>query len=126
MILGLGWGLSRQTPSATFYFIESIIVAILIVTNELLLALPASLPVATDSALYPRHQRMIESSGLLFFGKRFAGWLIQLTKRDVAILAFLLLALAGQPAWILHLSGVVAAISSLLALKSFARSKVAR
>ena len=61
MILGLGWGLSRQTPSATFYFIESIIVAILIVTNELLLALPAPMPVATDSALYPRHQRMIES-----------------------------------------------------------------
>ncbi len=61
---------------------------------------------------------MIDRSGLRFFGGRLGWWLIQLTKRDVAVLAFLLLALGGQPAWILHLLGGVAAFSSLLAFKS--------
>jgi phosphatidylglycerophosphate synthase len=121
LVVGLGYGLSRAADQQSFYFIASIFVAILIVTNELLLLSltdKGPIPGKIDGALYPRHQRMFEGSGVFFFGERFAGWLIQLTKRDVAILAFVLLALIGQPAWILHLSGTVAAISSLLALKS--------
>jgi phosphatidylglycerophosphate synthase len=126
LVVGLGYGLSRQTAPSTFYFIESIIVAILIVTNELLLAAPAPSPKRADGALYPRHQQMVERSGLNFLGERFVWWLVQLTKRDVALLAFLFIAWAGRPAWILHLLGAVAAISSLLAVTSFARSKLAR
>ena len=50
------------------------IVASLIVANELLLTLPAPIAVKANSPLYARHQRMVEGSGLLFFGERFAGW----------------------------------------------------
>ena len=123
MVLSLGYGLSLRSTAASFYFFESIIVAGLIAANELLLIFPAPITGKANSALYPRHQRMVEGSGLLFFGERFAGWLIQLTKRDVALLAFLFLAIADRPAWILHLLGAVAAISSLLVLKSFARPR---
>jgi hypothetical protein len=41
---------------------------------------------------------------------------VQLTKRDVAILFFLALAIAGFPQWILHLSLLVTAITSLLSV----------
>ena len=115
LVLALGVGLSRLW--------EGIVVVFLIATNELLLAFapaksePVSKAPISDS-LYPRHQQMVEQSGLLSLGPRFAWWLIQLTKRDVAILVFLFLALAAQPAWILHLLGAVALVSSLLALKS--------
>ena len=54
-------------------------------------------------ALYPRHRELVERSGMLFFGEKFASWLIQLTKRDVAMLFFVFLAALGHPAWILHL-----------------------
>lgn len=124
LVVGLGYGLSDALTQGSFYLFESIFVAILIITNELLLHSSLSsneIPDKTGGALYPRHRRMFDSSGLLIFGERFAGWLIQLTKRDVAILFFLVLTIAGQPAWILHLSGAVAAISSILALKSHFR-----
>jgi len=115
LAVSLGYGL--------FHFVEGVVVAALIATNELILALPARYRVSPTSlrntgAIYPRHQRMVEHSGLLLLGPRVAGWLIQLTKRDVAIFAFLLLGIAGQPAWILHLLGAVAAIGTLLALKA--------
>jgi phosphatidylglycerophosphate synthase len=124
LVTGLGYGLSRAAPQNFFYLIESSFVAIFILINELLLLIPSDQsknPEKINGALYPRHQRMLEGSGLLFFGEGFAGWVMQLTKRDVATLAFLVLAIAGQPAWILHLSGAVAVISSLLALKSLIR-----
>ena len=53
---------------------------------------------------------------MLLFGEKFASWLIQLTKRDVAVLFFVFLAAIGQPAWILHLLFGVTAISLALAL----------
>jgi phosphatidylglycerophosphate synthase len=125
LAVSLGYGLSRS------YFVEGVVVAALIATNELILALPAPDRALTTSlksagAIYPRHQRMVEHSGLLVLGPRVAGWLIQLTKRDVAIFAFLLLGIAGEPAWILHLLGAVAAISTLLALKARLASNRAR
>jgi phosphatidylglycerophosphate synthase len=122
LVVSLGYGLSLQPQFGSFYFVEGIIVAILIMANELLLLFPAPITTKTDSVLYPRHQAMVERSGLLFFGERFVWWLMQLTKHDVALLAFFLLAMAGGPGWILHLLGVVAAISSLLALESLARA----
>ena len=116
LTVSLGYGLAGS------YFLEGIVVAALIATNEMILALPT--PVAptpleiSDGALYPRHQRMVEKSGLLLLGPRLAWWLVQLTKRDVAMLFFLFLGLIAQPGWILHLLGAVALISSVLALRS--------
>lgn len=118
LVTGLGYGLARAN---SFYFIEGICVALLVVTNELLLLFPSgSRPISakSDSALYPRHERMFEASGLPFLRRDFAVWAIQLTKRDVAILAFLLFAIFHQSPWILHLFGAIAAVSALLALKS--------
>ena len=123
LVVSLGYGLSRQSQGRLFYFVEGEIVASLIVVNELLLLIPTQIVSKADSAFYPRHQGMIERSGLLFFGERFVWWLMQLTKRDVALLAFMLLAIANQAAWILHMLGAVAAFSSLLALKSLVRPR---
>ena len=120
LAVSLGYGLSLQPENGEFYFIEGIIVAILIVMNELLLSIPTPIADRSDSPLYARHQGMVQHSGLLFFGERFVWWLMQLTKHDVALLAFLLLAIVNQAASILHLLGIVAAISTLLALKSLA------
>jgi hypothetical protein len=57
---------------------------------------------------------MIGHSGLLNLGERFVWWLFQLTKRDMAILAFLLLALLGLADWILNLWTIVAGASLIL------------
>ncbi len=62
---------------------------------------------------------MVERSGLLRLGETFAYWVMQLTKRDVAMLFFVFLAAIGQPAWILHLLFAVTAISLALAAKAF-------
>jgi len=57
---------------------------------------------------------MIGHSGLLNLGERFVWWLFQLTKRDMAILVFLLLALLGLADWILNLWTIVAGASLIL------------
>jgi hypothetical protein len=68
--------------------------------------------------LYPRHRELVARSGLLFFGETIVSWLIQLTKRDVAILFFVFAALIGLPALILHLLLIVTAVTLALSLKS--------
>jgi hypothetical protein len=68
--------------------------------------------------LYPRHRALVERSGLLAFGEKFASLLIQFTKRDVAVLFFVLLAVIGFPAVILHLLFVVTAVSLVLAFRA--------
>lgn len=129
---GLGAGLSRQANlvghSGWFYLIEGGVAAALIGVNEFYLAMrnPAvdegkSEPLG--GTLYPRHRELVERSGLLLLGEKAAFWLIQLTKRDVAVLFFVFLAAIGQPAWILHLLFGVTAISLALALKSFPRGR---
>ena len=57
---------------------------------------------------------MIGHSGLVNLGERFVWWLFQLTKRDMAILVFLMLALLGLADWILHLWTMVAGASLVL------------
>ena len=57
---------------------------------------------------------MIGHSGLLNLGERFVWWLFQLTKRDMAILVFLLLALLDLADWILNLWTIVAGASLIL------------
>ena len=74
---------------------------------------------ALSETLYPRHRQLVERSGLLRLGNPFAYWVMQLTKRDVAVLFFVFLTAIGEPAWILHLLFAVTAISSALAAQSF-------
>jgi CDP-L-myo-inositol myo-inositolphosphotransferase len=109
-VLALGLGLHHLD--------EGIICAVLITANEWLLRSARS-GMLVDSAtlhesFYARHHGMIGHSGLLNLGQRFVWWLFQLTKRDMAIFVFFVLALLGLGAWILHLWTTVAGTSLLL------------
>jgi hypothetical protein len=128
LVLGLGFGLSRHNylhgGSGWYYLIEGMIAAGLIAGNEWYLATRKAAPTGEAKAdslgdvLYPRHRELIERSGLLRFGEKFASLLVQLTKRDVAVLFFVFLAAIGLPSLILHLLFVVTAASLALALKA--------
>jgi hypothetical protein len=131
LVLGLGGGLSRQAGlagySGWFYFFEGLVAATLIGLNESWLemknvGLDRERPGSFGESLYPRHRELVERSGLLALGENFATWLIQLTKRDVAILFFLFLALVGLPALILHLLLIVTVLTLALSMKSSSRS----
>jgi hypothetical protein len=126
LVLGVGCGLSRQANlaghSGWVWFMEGLTAATLIGLNEFLLARrkpdsPAALSPSLSDTLYPRHRELVERSGMLIVGEKFAFWIMQLTKRDVAMLFFVILAAIGQAAWILHLLFVVTAISLVLGLK---------
>ncbi|HXM32549.1 MAG TPA: CDP-alcohol phosphatidyltransferase family protein [Chthoniobacterales bacterium] len=122
LVLGLGFGLSNFHGHAWFYTVEGILAALLIGANEFLLARrkpDENAPVSLGGTLYPRHRELIERSGILRLGEKSAYWLVQLTKRDVAVLGFVFLAAIGLPSLILHLLFAVAAISLALAVKSF-------
>lgn len=130
LMVALGFGLSH-TPwiaagSRNFYLIEGIVAALLTVANETLLLRKSESddePILLNGMLYARHRHLVRRSGLLFFGENVAGWLVQLTKRDVAIFVFLLLAIVGRPQWILHLFCAVALVSLALAMKASARRR---
>jgi 1L-myo-inositol 1-phosphate cytidylyltransferase / CDP-L-myo-inositol myo-inositolphosphotransferase len=109
-VLALGLGLHRSA--------EGIICAALITANEWLLRggkrgmwVASS---ASHESFYSRHRGMIGHSGLLNLGERFVWWLFQLTKRDMAVFSFLMLALLGLADWILHLWTIVAAATLVL------------
>lgn len=130
LAIGLGFGLSRQAnlagQSSWFFLSEGLIVAALIGVNEF--HLTTRKPVMNDEeleslggALYPRHRELVERSGMLLFGGKFAFWLIQLTKRDVAMLFFVFLAAIGQPAWILHLLFAVTVVTLALGWRARAQ-----
>lgn len=119
LALGLGFGLSRH--SGWFYLGEGLIAAALIGANEFLLAKRKPDENGAESlggALYPRHRELVEGSGLLMFGEKFASLLVQLTKRDVAVLFFAFLAVIGLPSLILHLLFLVTAVSLALAWRA--------
>jgi 1L-myo-inositol 1-phosphate cytidylyltransferase / CDP-L-myo-inositol myo-inositolphosphotransferase len=109
-VLALGLGLHRSG--------EGIVCAVLITANECFLRAGRSQSSIASSELhesfYARHRGMIGHSGLLNLGDRFVWWLFQLTKRDVAIMVFLMLALLGLADWILHLWTIVAGASLVL------------
>src|SRR5881392_3493485 len=114
-VLALGLGLHRSS--------EGIVCAVLITANELLLRAGKShaaavAPSTLRESFYARHHVMIGHSGLLNLGERFVWWLFQLTKRDMAVVVFLVLALVGLANWILHLWIIVAGAS--LVLSAFA------
>jgi phosphatidylglycerophosphate synthase len=121
-VLTLGLGLHRSS--------EGIVCAALITANEVLLRAGKSQTAVAPSALhesfYARHRTMIGHSGLLNLGERFVWWLFQLTKRDMAILVFLLLALLGLAQWILHLWVTVAGVSLVLSALAVIRASSAR
>jgi 1L-myo-inositol 1-phosphate cytidylyltransferase / CDP-L-myo-inositol myo-inositolphosphotransferase len=105
-VVALGFGLHRSS--------EGIVCAVMIAANELLLGISQSQTSIGAPELYARHRRMVEHSGLIHLGDRFVWWLMQLTKRDVAILFFFFLALLDRAAWILHLWLAVASVSLVL------------
>lgn len=109
-VLALGSGLH--------HFKEGVACALLITANELLLRWgTAAKRVASEDfheSFYARHHGMIGHSGLLDLSERFAWWLFQLTKRDVAIFFFLLLALLNLSTWIVHLWTITAGTSLLI------------
>ena len=113
-VLALGLGLHRST--------EGIVCAVLITANECFLRAGRSqssiAPSELHESFYARHHVMIGYSGLLNLGGRFVWWLFQLTKRDMAVVVFLILALLGLADWILHLWMIVAGAS--LVLSAFA------
>ena len=109
-VISLGLGLNRSS--------EGMVCAVLITANELFLRVSRSKMAVTSSSLhdsfYARHHAMIGHSGLLKLGERFVWWLFQLTKRDMAILAFVVLALLDLADWILNLWTIVAGASLVL------------
>jgi len=117
-VLALGSGLQDSR--------EGVICALLITANELLLrwGTRATL-VASENfheSFYARHHGMIGHSGLLNLGERFVWWLFQLTKRDVAIFVFLVLALLNLGTWILHLWTLAAGASLVISTIATARA----
>ena len=125
LVLGLGLGLQQAHPRfGWLYLAEGIVAGGLIALNEWYLATRKPAPAGeakADSlggALYPRHRDLVQRSGLLRFGEKFASLVFQLTKRDVAVLFFVFLAAIGLPSLILHLLLVVTAASLVLALKA--------
>jgi hypothetical protein len=122
LVLGLGVGLAyAHQHYSSIYLAEGIAAAILIATNEWFLARAPVSHAPADSlggTLYPRHRALVERSGLLAFGEKFASLLIQLTKRDVAVLFFVLLAVIGLPSLILHLLLAVTAVSLVLTFRA--------
>ena len=130
LVIALGFGLSRPASpaghSSWAYLVEGLVAATLIGVNEFYLATRQAGageggPGPLGGLVYARHRELVERSGMLFLGEKFASWLIQLTKRDVAMLFFVVLAAIGQPAWILHLLLAVTAISLALAWRAHSK-----
>jgi phosphatidylglycerophosphate synthase len=113
--ISLGFGLFRTTKgsSPSLYLGEGIATAVLI---ALRLRHYIFQLLATDAteALVPEHDLVIQTSGARLFGSKVTGFLFQITKRDVAFFAFLLLAIAGWPAIILHILFAFAVASAFL------------
>ena len=141
--LGLGFGLHQSGDWC--YAAEGIVCAALIAATESLLARgyrgveggAASRPdlaiaprpslhgetprgAVVGDRFYARHRALLDHLGLSSRGEKRLAWLFQLTKRDTAILSFLLLAIFGWPQWILHIWIMVSA--AMLALTLTARS----
>lgn len=96
-VVALGAGLSRSL--GWFYAAEGIALAALIAVNEWLLHQSiVEAPVVVSEAAYPRHRQLLKTLGNSLIVRA----ALQITKRDVGILLFLALALAGLPQWILH------------------------
>lgn len=117
-VVGLGLGLFRSRSSV--YLLEGIACAAVIASNEWSLR-RVKIDAAPQSeklrdAMYPRHHRLLAQSSLL--GEKSLWWVLQFTKRDVAIFAFLILAALDQSPWILHLWLAVSAGTLALSVRT--------
>ena len=131
LALALGVGVARMpqlTTAPWIYVAEGIVTAILILFSEGLLFIKRSrtpnvpAPAAHwKEALYQRHHEWVHRSGILYLGEEIAWWLLQLTKRDMIILGFLIIALLGFAPWTLHLLFIGAVGNSLLTGNAFLR-----
>jgi hypothetical protein len=121
-VVALGTGLH--------HFKEGVVCGLLITANEFVLrwGTGAKRVDAEDlhESFYARHHGMIGHSGLLDLGERFVWWLFQLTKRDVAIFFFLILALLNLGGWILHLWTIAAGGSLIISAIATARAADSR
>ena len=121
-VVALGIGLHHSK--------EGVVCAVLITANELLLRWGTGAKrVASEDfheSFYVRYHGMIGHSGLLDLGERFVFWLFQLTKRDVAIFFFLVLALLNLGIWILHLWTLAAGMSLIISAIATARAASSR
>src|SRR5262249_19453849 len=107
-LTSLGIGLYRQHADASGqrYLLEGIVCASVINLHKLALwrwqdhrlGNRVHIPSA-----YARHRGMLEHSGIGVIGEKRVAWVVKMTKRDVSIVVFLLLAIAGLPQWIIHL-----------------------
>jgi phosphatidylglycerophosphate synthase len=130
-IFGLGNGLYEKhlaDPNPGNYVAQAITCILLIAVNEWRLRGRKSEMNTSDNALiptlYPRHQELIHHSGILLLGEKLVSWLVQLTKRDISIFVFFLLAVVSRPEWILPLW--IAATAVVLVLAEIGRWKRAR
>lgn len=118
-VVGLGLGLWRYH---SIYLLEGMLCALAITANEFSLRGPTETStVVSDEltrTLYPRHRAMLQNSGVAVLGEGTVSWMMQLTKRDVSVVFFLLLALANLPEWILHFWLAVALGSFVLARRA--------
>jgi len=119
-VIGLGLGLFRSRSS--IFLLEGILCAGVIAVNEWSLR---RLTIADrleseklTASLYPRHRRLFANGELAKLDGKLLWWIVQFTKRDVAIFFFLLLALLDQAQWILHLWLAVSAGTLLLSARS--------
>ena len=121
-VVALGTGLH--------HFKEGVACALLITANEFVLrwGTGAKRLASEDfhESFYSRHHGMIGHSGLLDLGERFVWWLFQLTKRDIAIFFFLVLALLNLGNWILHLWTIAAGASLIISAIATARAANSR
>ncbi len=128
-VASLGAGLAAQR-GRTLLLWEGVATGVLIIAGEIMLhsgpAEPDEVMVARHSATYDRHARMIGHSGAQIFGDRIVGFFVQLMKRDVAWLAFVLFAAAGVAPLILHLSCLAAFVTGGLAALALIRRSAAR
>jgi phosphatidylglycerophosphate synthase len=129
-VIGLGFGLWRHGAAAHawLYAAEGLLCALIMAANEWVLHKPRDeAPPESKSlskALYPRHRQLLERAGLGFLNERVVWLFVQITKRDVGIVIFILLALLNQAQWILHLSFIGPALT--LSLSALARLAPAR
>ncbi len=126
-LTGLSIGLYRHHDDASGqrYLLEGIVCAIVITLHELLLSRWQDQrlgPRFHVPSAYQRHRGMLEHSGIGLIGAERVGWVVKLTKRDLAIVVFLVLAIAGLPQWIVHLWLAVSLGSLLLTGIAMARA----
>lgn len=123
-VISLGAGLARASGRSWLLF-EGLATAALVVLTELLLGgvgreYEAARP-SPASPLYRRHETMLSNSGALGAAKRLVEFIAQITKRDMAWLAFVVLAAINHASWILHLSLAVGFATCVLSTVAIIR-----